>query len=264
MILIFSLILNPFYISQNTSKKGGLPVINLFKDDSPYKTMNLLDFKLGKGFLAYWHKFILRKNYIVSSEQNPEAFLIEDIEKEEIKQYFSSLRFKNNLTSEYKGNQLNILVFNSEYSKDVQGIKNILDSLKIDIAIITEVDDLTKRSIEKGSLEEIAGNEFNFIYGPEFWEKDTKSGEGYTGNLILSKLKLKNFGFKFLDNCFPWNDWVYEPRIGSRNFVYAEISLKGKNVLLISTHLEDKCNDDSRIIQMQTILPELQAGEVHH
>ena len=209
----------------------------------------------SKGTLAYIHRFILKKKYLVSCNENPQEFDPLEVQSSVIKKHFLSPANKNNYSIQKKDEGFKIIIFNTEYSRDPSTLIKLVKKYDADFVLLSEVDKLTIRNNGEDTPNILSQElKMNYIFYPEFWELDEHDGNGLTGNMILSRYKFKDAGFHILKNYFPWNDWKYEKRIGSRNFVYATLEINKSKILLISTHLEDKSDNTGRIAQMREII----------
>ena len=151
----------------------------------------------GKGFMAYLHRFMFRTKEIVKLEKCPEVFYPKSVKTKSIRKYFRTLKSSNIAQSKSQISEITVLVFNTEYSKDIEGINKTLNYYNVDLALLSELDDSTKRVFGRDTIKKIASDRFNYIYGPEFWEDDIKKGKGFTGNAIFSRFKLYKFGYNF-------------------------------------------------------------------
>ncbi len=184
--------------------------------------------------------------------------------------------FSNRYTNSFTSSSITVLTWNlwhgfhdpNEFPKTLSYIQ----SMNPDVLLLQEIDWGNERTKKRNLAGEIAkALQMNMAYAPEFLEhyswrrkldKKIGQGGGVIGNAILSRFPLQNIKtidlyikpkpiiipsrilkFKFVD-----------PHSGSRNALLATISVNGKEITLVSTHLEiRKADMDMRILQFKKI-----------
>jgi len=144
-----------------------------------------------------------------------------------------------------------------------------------DILLVSEMDWGMARSDNEHTVRELAhALEMNYAYGVEFLElghgdaeeRSLYGGEnewGFHGNAILARRPLS--GARIVR--FPGIEKWYasdQKRLGGRMAVLAEISLGGREVTLVATHLEngiDERNCQKRRLEMRQLLTALEGRD---
>lgn len=108
--------------------------------------------------------------------------------------------------------------------------------------------------------------QFSCLVRDSWWRSTNLAGGGSHGNAILSRFDLTSFGCK-VHSVVPLN-WervgtmLLQPRLGSRNFVWANVSLPdGTQLRVVSSHLENFCGIAARMEQFAEVLEHCCASE---
>ena len=156
------------------------------------------------------------------------------------------------LVTASSNNELKVLCYNVHHANppskegliDVDAIANVIKAENPDVVALQEIDKLTKRSgnvDEAKLLAEKTGMQYHF-----FKAIDHDGGE--YGTMILSKHPFSNIKSISLPEASPGED---------RILAYVTVKLSsGKSFILANTHLDAQRNNDTRTLQMKTILQE--------
>ncbi|TKC07908.1 endonuclease/exonuclease/phosphatase [Pedobacter polaris] len=152
-------------------------------------------------------------------------------------------------------NELKVLCYNIHHANppskegliDLDAIANVIKAENPDVVALQEIDRLTKRSggiDEAKLLAQKTGMKYHF-----FRAIDHDGGE--YGTMILSKHPFSDIKSISLPEAFPGED---------RILAYVTVKMpSGKTFILANTHLDAQRNNDTRTLQMKTILQELSA-----
>lgn len=136
-----------------------------------------------------------------------------------------------------------------------------------DVCLLSELDDGMARTANRHSPAEIARHlGAGYAYGVEFVElglgdaaeSRQSSGtnrRGLHGNAVLSRAPLRNALVVRLDDGGRWfSSATDQPRVGGRMAVVATVELDGREVVLASTHLENRTDPQGRADQLERLL----------
>ncbi len=152
--------------------------------------------------------------------------------------------------------KLKILTWNIEYGQNYSTILNELKKYKdYDVILLQEVDIGTSRVDYQDMARKLAKDlGMNYYYVPEFYEIGLK---GVTGNMILTKHKILDYGNVNHTNYFNWPLSPWEKRIGGRITSWVVIEVNGKKYLVYDVHLEDKTNKYDRYDQLSEVINDI-------
>lgn len=123
----------------------------------------------------------------------------------------------------------------------------------IDILLANELDWGMKRTENRNITAEIAAAlKMNSVFGLEFVSLNADAGNdlGLHGNAVFSKTPLTDCKVVHLPIAYEWfaSD---QPRLGSRNAVFAKTEINGRAIGLISAHLENRTDPQGRLRQFE-------------
>jgi endonuclease/exonuclease/phosphatase family metal-dependent hydrolase len=154
-------------------------------------------------------------------------------------------------------NELRVLCYNIHHANppskegliDVDAIANVIKSENPDVVALQEIDKSTKRSgniDEAKLLAQKTGMQYHF-----FKAIDHDGGE--YGTMILSKHPFSDIKSVALPEASPGED---------RILAYVTVKMpSGKSFILANTHLDAQRNNDTRTLQMKTILQEFSSKQ---
>lgn len=123
----------------------------------------------------------------------------------------------------------------------------------IDILLANELDWGMKRTNNRNITAEIASVlKMNCVFGLEFVSLSADAGNclGLHGNAVFSKTRLTDCKVIHLPIVYEWFD-SDQPRLGSRNAVFAKTEINGREIGLISAHLENRTDPRGRLLQFE-------------
>ncbi len=205
-----------------------------------------------------------------------------------IPDYMDEIYFDNSISKESSSaERIRIVFVNAERGKKLDEITAYLkhhpDLKEASIILLNEIDIGMARSGNLNIAEELGIRlGMNWIFGIEFKELSkgeeaerntvTENSEALHGNAVLSKYPLDNLKLLRLPEKFNWfND--YQKREGSRIALFSTVKINGKEILLVTVHLEDRTDAKGRYKQMESVvayieeyypdLPVLVAGDMN-
>jgi endonuclease/exonuclease/phosphatase family metal-dependent hydrolase len=126
---------------------------------------------------------------------------------------------------------------------------------------MSEVDRFHTRSGDINIALELAKRlKMNYAYGVEFvdFTDKTPATQGTSGNAILTKLPISNTTSLRHTVVFDWSKpamFSDEPRDGGRMALLADVEIApGKNIRVVSAHLENRSSAQGRAAQMDEII----------
>ena len=205
-----------------------------------------------------------------------------------IPDYMDEIYFDNSISKgSSSAERIRIVFVNAERGKRLDEITAYLkhhpDLKEASIILLNEIDIGMARSGNLNIAEELGIRlGMNWIFGIEFKELSkgeeaerntvTENSEALHGNAVLSKYPLDNLKLLRLPEKFNWfND--YQKREGSRIALFSTVKINGKEILLVTVHLEDRTDAKGRYEQMESVvayieeyypdLPVLVAGDMN-
>lgn len=187
----------------------------------------------------------------------------------------TAVELDNTLAAETPGETLRVVAWNIERGRGWRGAVKLMaehDALRApDVLLLSEMDIGMKRSGNLHTTRELAqAMGMNYAYAVEFLElprgKDAAARQRFAeanpwschGNAILARFPLANARMVRFPGIEKWFG-SGEHRLGGRNAVFAEITLGGRPVTLVATHLESGLRDNAaRTDQARFILEELE------
>lgn len=180
-----------------------------------------------------------------------------------ISQFFEANICSLSPQTEYKDQELRVLVFNMERGVHLEAIKDYLGTHPMladtDIILANELDMGCIRSDSKDTTREIADFlGMNYVYGLEFIELvNEEDPKGFHGNAIFSRRPIEEARILRLPEQYNWY-FDRQRRIGGRNAILAKIDVDGRKVGLVCTHLENRTDGEGRRAQMKHLFEEAQ------
>ena len=172
----------------------------------------------------------------------------------------------NSISCSYKGDcKIKIVFLNAERGRHLDEIEAYFkyhpDLKDASIILLNEIDVGMARSGNRNNVKELGERlSMNWFFGTEFKElsrgeagesnsKD-ENMESLHGNALLSKYPLKNAEILRLPLKY---DWLYDSqkREGGRVALFATVEIEGRDVLLVSLHLENRTDEAGRCEQLK-------------
>ena len=174
----------------------------------------------------------------------------------------------NSISTGYAGAEKERIVFlNAERGTHLDEIvayfKNHPDLIDSSIILLNEIDIGMARSGNRNNAEELGRRlGLNWFFGTEFLELTkglekertsvAQNKESLHGNAILSRYPMKSMEILRLPLKYDWYH-DYQKREGGRVALFAVVEIKGKDVLLVSVHLENRTDEKGRCEQLRAV-----------
>lgn len=211
-------------------------------------------------------------------EAKGEASLREEVERATVNEFQKSIHTNDisvkNETTKLSNESINVLrlvTWNIERGYRPEKIVEFLNIIGADIVCLQEVDWGNRRTGDLDILNYIAqGTGMRGFFSTEFYELDTpkrtprNAGGGVHGNAILTKFTPARVWRVDLPQFFDWSNTDHrqgrlERRIGGRFALCMEIENLGSNVIICSTHFENRAGGtNGRYLQLKYLLTQLE------
>ncbi|MGF1474669.1 MAG: endonuclease/exonuclease/phosphatase family protein [Geminicoccaceae bacterium] len=168
---------------------------------------------------------------------------------------------------------LRIVAWNAERLKYVEASASLLHALDPDVVLLTEVDRGMARSGNRHAMRELADlMGMTYRYGVEFIElglgddqeaasnQDQSNVDGLHGNGVLSRVAIDDAWLIRLETSGRWFDPrnTNQPRVGGRMAVAVKLALGGRDVVIVTVHLESHTDAQDRCRQIETLVRSLE------
>ncbi len=165
---------------------------------------------------------------------------------------------------------LKVLSWNIQYGTNFEGIAEVIDREKPDIALLQEVDFNARRSNRRNVAEELARRfGLNYVFGIEFEElgQGSQKSPAYHGQAILTAFPIRPSVrvFRFQSQTDFWKphwyvpNWaIFQRRLGERMALVATIDAGGAPLVTYNTHLESRGSDRFRLEQLNEIVADVE------
>lgn len=163
------------------------------------------------------------------------------------------------------GPSLKVLNWNIERGSQFEGVLEGIQEQRPDICILQEVDLNAERTRRKDVAAELArGLKLNYVFAAECQElsQGTDLSPAYHGQAILTRLPIRRHRIlRFACQSNHWRpawytpNWsVFQPRLGGRIALVAEVEALESTLVVYSIHLESRISEEGWLQQVEEIL----------